>query len=66
MEGTATRAARWLAARADEAANAASTSTESAAAASSSGHGLSVGSNPAFKVVGVCLAVGSGLFIGSS
>lgn len=60
----ATSAAAWLAARADQVANATATSTD--AAASSQGHGLNVGSNPAFKVVGVCLAVGSGLFIGSS
>ncbi|GMK56854.1 hypothetical protein CspeluHIS016_0306940 [Cutaneotrichosporon spelunceum] len=58
----AMRAAAWLTARADPTAS----TTESAAAASSSGHGLSVGSNPSFKIVGVCLAVGSGLFIGSS
>lgn len=58
----AAKAAAWLAARADPTAS----TTGSAAAASSSGHGLSVGSNPSFKIVGVCLAVGSGLFIGSS
>ncbi|BEI84542.1 hypothetical protein CcaverHIS002_0411460 [Cutaneotrichosporon cavernicola] len=58
----AMKAAAWLAARADPTAS----PTESAAAASSSGHGLNVGSNPSFKIIGVCLAVGSGLFIGSS
>ncbi|CAK9787399.1 DUF803-domain-containing protein [Cutaneotrichosporon oleaginosum] len=62
----AARAAAWLAARADPTASASASSTGSAVAASSSGSGLSVGSNPSFKIVGVCLAVGSGLFIGAS
>lgn len=56
----ATRAAAWLAARADE------TTSATAGASSSAAHGLNVGSNPSFKIVGVCLAIGSGLFIGSS
>ncbi|GFZ51023.1 hypothetical protein JCM24511_08781 [Saitozyma sp. JCM 24511] len=42
-------------------------STASAAAASSSAAGLvNTSSNSSFKIVGICLAIGSGLFIGTS
>ncbi|EIW72155.1 hypothetical protein TREMEDRAFT_26107 [Tremella mesenterica DSM 1558] len=41
--------------------------TSSASAASSSAAGLvDTHSNPSFKIVGICLAVGSGFFIGTS
>jgi hypothetical protein len=41
-------------------------STASAAAASSSAAGLvNTSSNSSFKIVGICLAIGSGLFIGT-
>lgn len=41
-------------------------SSTASASASASAKGLvDTAANPAFKIVGICLAVGSGLFIGS-
>ncbi|TXT15810.1 hypothetical protein VHUM_00313 [Vanrija humicola] len=45
---------------------ASATSSAVAAASSSGGHSLVNTDNPKFKIVGICLAIGSGLFIGSS
>ncbi|KAL1410836.1 hypothetical protein Q8F55_001779 [Vanrija albida] len=45
---------------------ASATSSAAAHASSSGGHSVVNTDNPKFKIVGICLAIGSGLFIGSS